>query len=78
MNNRRFLKFSLVMLLVVTACRSRSADSENDSSASNGQGGASGQAGFYFPSLLLGGGLWTCAWILFAILYSRMLFEQRL
>lgn len=39
--------------------------------------GASGPVGFYFPSLLLGGGLWTCAWILFSVCYSRMLFERR-
>ena len=40
--------------------------------------GASGPAGFYFPSLLLGGGLWTAAWVLFSVLYSRMLFGKRL
>lgn len=39
--------------------------------------GASGPVAFYQPSLLLGGGLWTGAWIVFSVCYSRMLFEAR-
>ena len=37
--------------------------------------GASGPVAFYQPSVLLGGGLWTCAWIVFSVFYSRILFE---
>lgn len=37
--------------------------------------GASGPIALYRPSVLLGGVLWTCAWIVFSISYSRILFE---
>lgn len=36
--------------------------------------GASGPVAWYQPSVLLGGGLWTCAWIVFSVFYSRLLF----
>jgi uncharacterized protein involved in response to NO len=39
--------------------------------------GASGPVALYQPSLLLGGGLWTSAWVVFSVFYSRMLFEAR-
>lgn len=39
--------------------------------------GASGPVGFYVPSLQIGGGLWTGAWILFGLFYSRILFAAR-
>ena len=38
--------------------------------------GASGPAEFYRPSVLLGGGLWASAWLVFSLVYSRILFER--
>ena len=37
--------------------------------------GTMGPAELYRPSVLLGGGLWASAWIVFSIYYSRILFE---
>lgn len=37
--------------------------------------GASGPSTLYQPGILLGGGLWTAAWILFSFNYSKLLFE---
>jgi len=39
--------------------------------------GASGPVALYRPSVLIGGGLWTCGWVVFSISYSRILFEVR-
>jgi uncharacterized protein involved in response to NO len=38
--------------------------------------GASGPVEFYRPSVLLGGGLWASAWLVFSLVYSRILFER--
>lgn len=39
-------------------------------------GGASGPVALYRPSVLLGGGLWASAWLVFSVVYSRILFER--
>ena len=38
--------------------------------------GASGPVELYRPSVLLGGGLWASAWLVFSLVYSRVLFER--
>jgi uncharacterized protein involved in response to NO len=38
--------------------------------------GASGPVELYRPSVLLGGGLWASAWLVFSLVYSRILFER--
>ena len=40
-------------------------------------GGAAGIPGLYRPGLLIGGLLWTSAWILFCVVYSRVLLMPR-
>jgi uncharacterized protein involved in response to NO len=37
--------------------------------------GASGPSALYLPGILLGGALWTGAWMLFSVNYSKLLFE---